>query len=122
MLSNSKWGGDEHRSARLDDAVQLGPEAGAPVAAARRHPIDAGTLPALVPGDTVPGMTDFAETERSSATRLEVKGEIAGRPDDVWRAFIDPAILTSWWPQEAETDPVVGGSLEMRWPAMDWTR
>jgi uncharacterized protein YndB with AHSA1/START domain len=30
------------------------------------------------------------------------------------------ALLTQWWPQEAEIEPCVGGAYHLAWPAMAW--
>jgi uncharacterized protein YndB with AHSA1/START domain len=66
-------------------------------------------------------MAEFSETAHSSALRLEIEGTVADAdPDAVYRAFVDPALLTRWWADEGETDPVVGGRLVARWPSMSW--
>jgi uncharacterized protein YndB with AHSA1/START domain len=41
-------------------------------------------------------------------------------PDEAYRAFTEPASLVRWWPPEAETDPRVGGTYHLSWPAMGW--
>ena len=41
-------------------------------------------------------------------------------PHDLLRWFIEPALLTQWWSQEAAVDPHIGGRWELRWPAMEW--
>lgn len=39
----------------------------------------------------------------------------------VFEWFVDPVLLTRWWPDEAETDPAVGGRYRMHWAGPDVT-
>jgi uncharacterized protein YndB with AHSA1/START domain len=41
-------------------------------------------------------------------------------PDRVYSFWTTPALLCSWWPQEAELDVRVGGAYRLSWPAMHW--
>ena len=66
-------------------------------------------------------MTDVVETQSSTAERLEVSAVIDRPPATVWKAFTNAEALATWWPHEAAADPVVGGEIVARWPAMDWT-
>lgn len=52
---------------------------------------------------------------------VHVEHDVAGDPDAVFEWFVDPVLLTRWWPSEAETDPVVGGRYRMYWVAPDVT-
>lgn len=40
-------------------------------------------------------------------------------PDTLFRYWTEPALLTQWWPQEAEVEPRVEGAYHLIWPAMD---
>ena len=42
-------------------------------------------------------------------------------PQQLFDAFTQPKILTTWWSQQAQTDVVEGGAYEISWPAMNWT-
>ncbi len=66
-------------------------------------------------------MTDVVETQASTAERLEISAVIDRSPATVWKAFTDAETLATRWSQEATVDPVVGGEIVARWPAMDWT-
>lgn len=61
------------------------------------------------------------ETRDSTPDRLVVETVIDAPPNRVWRAFVDANDLGTWWAQEAEVEPHVGGTILARWPAMDWT-
>jgi uncharacterized protein YndB with AHSA1/START domain/ribosomal protein S18 acetylase RimI-like enzyme len=39
---------------------------------------------------------------------------------NVYEYLTEAALLTRWWPQAAETDPVVGGEFTLLWPANGW--
>lgn len=41
-------------------------------------------------------------------------------PDELFAYWTDPALLTQWWPKQAETDPRPGGAYHLTWPKMDW--
>jgi uncharacterized protein YndB with AHSA1/START domain len=66
-------------------------------------------------------MSDACETSRSTPARIELEMIVDAAPEPVWRAFVDAELLTLWWAQEADCDPVPGGVLEARWPTMGWT-
>lgn len=52
---------------------------------------------------------------------LVVRSEYPGMtPEALFRYWIDLALLTQWWPEEAEVDPREGGSYVFSWPKMDW--
>lgn len=40
---------------------------------------------------------------------------------DLFAYFIDPVLLTRWWPEEAHVDAQTGGIYHMMWPQMEWT-
>ena len=52
---------------------------------------------------------------------VHVEHDLSGDPDAVFEWFVDPVLLTRWWPSEAETDPVVGGRSRMHWVGPDVT-
>jgi uncharacterized protein YndB with AHSA1/START domain len=41
-------------------------------------------------------------------------------PEQVFRAWVEPHLLTQWWPTEAEVDPRVGGTYRFSWPRQGW--
>ena len=41
-------------------------------------------------------------------------------PDDLSAYWTDPALLSQWWPDQADTDPRPGGTYHFAWPRMDW--
>jgi uncharacterized protein YndB with AHSA1/START domain len=41
-------------------------------------------------------------------------------PNAIFAYWTDPALLTTWWPDHAETDPRPGGTFVLSWPKMDW--
>ena len=41
-------------------------------------------------------------------------------PQRVYDFWTTPALLCSWWPQEAELDVRVGGAYKLSWPKMGW--
>lgn len=52
---------------------------------------------------------------------VHIERELPVTPDLAYEYFTDPERLTTWWPTEAETDPVVGGSYRMYWDGPDVT-
>lgn len=66
-------------------------------------------------------MTEFLETANSTAERLEIVDVVAASPESIWAAFTDAEGLTSWWPEEATTEAIVGGKIIAVWPSMGWT-
>jgi uncharacterized protein YndB with AHSA1/START domain len=52
---------------------------------------------------------------------VHVEHDVAGDPASVFEWFVDPVLLARWWPNEAETDPVVGGRYRMYWNGPDVT-
>ena len=40
--------------------------------------------------------------------------------DTVFNHFVDPTLLTQWWPSGAETDPQTGGTYHMWWDGPGW--
>jgi uncharacterized protein YndB with AHSA1/START domain len=51
-----------------------------------------------------------------------VSGDFRGfSANALYDHFVDPQLLTAWWPDEALLDPRVAGELVLRWPDMDWT-
>ena len=52
--------------------------------------------------------------------RLELTGEVSGTPEEVFRYWVEPELLASWWAQEAEVEPHEGGGYVLSWPAMGW--
>lgn len=52
---------------------------------------------------------------------IHVEHDLAGDPAAVFEWFVDPVLLTRWWPTEAETDPVVGGRYRLYWDGPDVT-
>lgn len=52
---------------------------------------------------------------------VRVERDLPGEPADVYEWFVEPTMLAAWWPSEAETDPVVGGSYRMYWSGPDVT-
>lgn len=52
--------------------------------------------------------------------RLVIAGDFAKTPDELFRYWTDPELLTQWWPVEAEIDPREGGTYLASWPRMEW--
>lgn len=50
-----------------------------------------------------------------------VEYDFPGDTSAVFEWFVDPVLLTRWWPTEAETDPVVGGRYRLYWDGPDVT-
>ncbi|MFW2333809.1 SRPBCC family protein [Ilumatobacter sp.] len=46
---------------------------------------------------------------------VRVGRDLPGAPDGLFEWFVDAALLTAWWPDEAETDPAAGGAYRMHW-------
>ena len=66
-------------------------------------------------------MTSVVETPASTPTRLQLSLDVQAPATDVWRCFPDGSALEAWWPEQAEVDPTVGGTIVARWPSMTWT-
>jgi uncharacterized protein YndB with AHSA1/START domain len=41
-------------------------------------------------------------------------------PDELFAYWTDPALLTQWWPEQAEADTRPGGAYHLAWPKMGW--
>ena len=41
-------------------------------------------------------------------------------PQQTYRCFVDPSLLSRWWPDRATTDPQFGGNYHLEWPGPDW--
>ena len=52
---------------------------------------------------------------------ITVEQDLAGDPAAVFEWFVDPVLLTRWWPTSAGTDPVVGGRYRLYWEGPDVT-
>lgn len=52
---------------------------------------------------------------------MHIEHDLAGDPTSVFEWFVDPVLLTRWWPTEAVTDPVVGGRYRLYWAGPDVT-
>ena len=52
---------------------------------------------------------------------VRIERDLPGEPDEVFDWFVDPTMLSTWWPSEASTDPVVGGSYRLHWSGPDVT-
>ena len=50
-----------------------------------------------------------------------IEHDLPGDPEAVFEWFVDPVLLTRWWPTEAEVDSVVGGRYRMYWDGPDVT-
>lgn len=42
-------------------------------------------------------------------------------PEDLFAYWIEPALLTRWWPEEASVEPKLGGVYHFSWPRMGWS-
>jgi len=57
----------------------------------------------------------------SSATTLIVEAHFPhASAQEVFDYWTQPALLQTWWPQEAEIEPQDGGKYHLSWPAMNW--
>jgi uncharacterized protein YndB with AHSA1/START domain len=57
----------------------------------------------------------------SGPETLVVEAIIPGcGPERLFAYWTVPALLTTWWPREAEIEPRVGGAYHLRWPSMQW--
>jgi uncharacterized protein YndB with AHSA1/START domain len=52
----------------------------------------------------------MSDRSRGYALRLEV----AAPPERIWRALVDPKLLTEWYAREARVDARAGGSYKVR--------
>ncbi|MFC1851802.1 SRPBCC domain-containing protein [candidate division CSSED10-310 bacterium] len=41
-------------------------------------------------------------------------------PEKVFSYWIEPELLTKWWPQEAEIEVKAGGKFHLSWSTMNW--
>ena len=41
-------------------------------------------------------------------------------PAELFDYFVQPDLLKYWWPEQASTDPRVGGKYRLTWPDMNW--
>ncbi len=58
----------------------------------------------------------------TSADRLIVCEEFDGvSPAELFRYWIEPELLCSWWPAVATVEPVVGGVYRLEWPKIGMT-
>jgi uncharacterized protein YndB with AHSA1/START domain len=46
---------------------------------------------------------------------VHIEREVKGSPEQVYAYFVDPDLLTKWWPTVAEIDPREGGRYRMFW-------
>ncbi len=53
-------------------------------------------------------------------SRLVLTADLAFTADELFRYFTQPDLLTQWWPQQALTEPYLGGHYQLSWPAMNW--
>jgi uncharacterized protein YndB with AHSA1/START domain len=57
----------------------------------------------------------------SGPDRLIVSGPfLTLSPRTMFRAWTEPALLTRWWPPEADIDLREGGTYHFSWPTMNW--
>jgi uncharacterized protein YndB with AHSA1/START domain len=57
----------------------------------------------------------------SSPDTLVVTAHFSGfSPRSLFSHWVDPTLLTRWWPQKAEIDARQGGSYHLSWPGMNW--
>lgn len=57
----------------------------------------------------------------TGTNRLLFEEEYPGiTPAELFRYWTEPALLVSWWPQQAEVEPRAGGEYHLAWPGMDW--
>lgn len=46
-------------------------------------------------------------------------GEVPGTPHEVFAWFIEPDLLTQWWPERARVDARSDGDFELAWPSQN---
>lgn len=55
------------------------------------------------------------------ADRLVLQAELPRMTaDQAFAQFVQPELLTRWWPAEAEVDARAGGWYDLSWPAQNW--
>jgi uncharacterized protein YndB with AHSA1/START domain len=52
---------------------------------------------------------------------VNIGRELPVSPATAFAHFVDPELLTNWWPTEAETDPVIDGEYRMFFAGPDVT-
>ena len=52
---------------------------------------------------------------------VQIERELVGHPASVFEWFVDPVLLTRWWPSEADLDVRPGGPFRMYWEEPDVT-
>lgn len=108
-------GGCRHiGTARLDEEDEL-------------LPFHSANLPGIDPREVGPvngsaGCMIVCVTDISpdNAT-IKLRGEFGGfTPADLFDHWVQPELLTKWWPREAKVDPRVGGEYVFAWPDQNW--
>lgn len=55
------------------------------------------------------------------ADRLVLQAELPNMSaEQAFAHFVQPELLTRWWPTEAEVEPRAGGAYHLAWPAQNW--
>ncbi len=52
---------------------------------------------------------------------LRVQCDLAAPLRVVFACWVEPALLTRWWPQQAVVEPGAGGAYHLAWPQMGWS-
>lgn len=52
---------------------------------------------------------------------VQIERVLTGDPAAVFEWFVDPVLLTRWWPTEAELDARPGGAFRLYWDGPDVT-
>ena len=61
------------------------------------------------------------ETAESTPEKLVVEGRFSGfTPEELFQYWVQPELITQWWPEEAVIDAREGGSFALSWPDMNW--
>jgi uncharacterized protein YndB with AHSA1/START domain len=57
----------------------------------------------------------------SASDQLVVYGDFHGfTPDELFDHWIDPELVTQWWPRQVVIDPREGGAYRFTWPDQGW--
>jgi uncharacterized protein YndB with AHSA1/START domain len=57
----------------------------------------------------------------SSTDILVVYGDFHGfTPEELFDYWVEPELITQWWPKVAEVDPGIGGNYRFTWPEQQW--
>jgi len=57
----------------------------------------------------------------SSTDALVVYGDFHGfTPNELFDYWVNPELVTEWWPKVVEIDPRVGGAYRFSWPEQEW--